>query len=69
MLSSEILWKFLDCFTNHFEISDYRIEGFLVFEERGFGQVCRIGYDLMSGLQNVFQVDPRIPGHRWLLVE
>jgi hypothetical protein len=68
MLGAEVLREFLDGLTDYLEIPDHRIEGFLVFEKRGFRQVCRIGGDLASGLQHIFREDPRIPGHRRLLV-
>lgn len=62
MLGSEILREFLDGLTDYFQVPDHRIKGFLITQKRGFRQARRIGCDLPSSLQNVFQVDSRMPG-------
>jgi hypothetical protein len=69
MLRAKILGKILDGLTNDFKISDDRINRLLVHKERSFGQATGIRRDLSRGFENVFQVNPKIPGHRWFLVE
>ena len=61
VLRTKILGELLDGLTNDFKVSDDRVNRFLVLKERGFGKT--------SGLENVIQVDPRIPRHRRFLVE
>jgi hypothetical protein len=69
VLRAKILREFLDGLTNDFKISDDRVKGFLILKERGFGKAAGIRRNLSSGLENVLQVDPRIPRHRRFLVE
>jgi hypothetical protein len=69
MLRPKILGELLDGLTNDFKISDDRVYRFLVLKERGLGKAAGIRRDLSSGLENVLQVDPRIPRHRRFLVE
>ncbi len=68
MLRAKILGELLDSLTDDFKISDDRINRFLVLKERDFGKAAGIRCDLSRGLENVLQVNPRIPRHRWLLV-
>ena len=69
MLCAKILGEFFDGLTNDFKISDDRVNRLLILKERGFGKAPGIRRDLSSGLENVFQVAPGIPRHRWFLVE
>ena len=69
VLRAKIIGELLDRLTNDFKISDDRVNRFVVLEERGSGKTVGIRRDLSSGLENVFQVDPRIPRHRGFLVE
>ena len=69
MLCAKILGEFLDGLTNNFKISDDRVNRFLVLKECGFRKATSICRDLSSGLENVLQVDPRIPRYRRFLVE
>lgn len=69
VLRAKILGELLDGLTNDFKIPDDRVSRFLVLKERGFGKTTGIHRDLSSGLENVIQVDPRIPRHRQFLVE
>ena len=69
VLRAKILREFLDGLANDFKISDDRVNGFLVLKECGFGKAAGIGRDLSCGLENVLQVDPRIPRYRRFLVE
>lgn len=68
MLRTKILGELLDRLTDHLKISDDRVEGFLVNQERGFGKIAGIRCDLSRGLENVLQVNLRIPRHRRFLV-
>jgi hypothetical protein len=68
MQRSEVLREFFDRLADNFKIPDHCVEGFLILQERLLGKAPGIGHDFSSRLESIFQVDPRIPRHRRLLV-
>ena len=68
VLLAKLRGEFLDGLTNDFKIPNDRVERLLVFKERRFSKADGIRRDLSRGLENILQVDARIPRHTRFLV-
>jgi hypothetical protein len=55
--------QLLDGFTDHLEIANDRVDGSLIVGERILRESPCIALDPRDGLEDVLQINPRVPGH------
>ena len=61
--SPEICREALDGFADDLEVPHHRVDRHVVRRKRILGQTSRVSADSCDGPQDVFEVDPRVPGH------
>lgn len=69
MPRAKILREFFDGLADDFKIADDGIDCFLILKKCGLGKAAGVCRDFSCGLENILEIDPRIPRHRRLLVE